>query len=368
MEANKNSGVKLTIIISICSIFIGAIIMYSLFYFFPTELSSVTNVNKLEKEVTVTDEGIADAVEKIYDAVVVVETYNNNRAISSGTGFVYKVDGDKAYIMTNNHVIEGGNKVNVTFTDGDTITTKIVGGDEYADIAVLSVDKDDIISVAEIGNSEEARVGDTVFATGAPLDSAYSWTVTRGILSGKDRMVAVSTDNSYTSDWIMKVLQTDAAINSGNSGGPLANSNGQVIGVNSLKLASTGVEGMGFSIPIEDALEFASKLENGEEIVRPLLGVSMYNLSNLQYAQMEGLKVPEGLTSGVVVAEVSDDSSADKAGLKPNDIIVKLDDEEVTDVATLKYYLYKHEVGDNVKISYYRDGKLKTASVKLVAE
>ena len=167
--------------------------MYGLFYFFPTKLSSVTNINKLEKEVTVNENGISDAVEKIYDAVVVVETYNNGRGIASGTGFVYKLTGNGyAYILTNNHVIEDGNEIYVTFTDGKRVRTNIIGSDSYADIAVLSVSEDAIISVAELGSSVDAKVGDTVFATGAPLDSAtYSWTVTRGIVSGKDRMTTV---------------------------------------------------------------------------------------------------------------------------------------------------------------------------------
>lgn len=369
METNKNkkqkSNVVVTVVLSISCVFIGAIIMYSLFYFFPTKLSSVTNINKLEKEVTVTETGIADAVEKIYDAAVVVETYKNNRGISSGTGFVYKVEGDKAFILTNNHVIDGGDEVKVVFTNGNVEKTKVLGKDNFADIAVLQVDKSKIIKVAELGSSSKSRVGDTVFATGAPLANEYSWSVTRGILSGKDRMVAVSTDNNRGSDWIMKVLQTDAAINSGNSGGPLANSNGEVIGINSLKLAASGVEGMGFAIPIEDALSIATKLEKGDKIKRPILGVMMFDLSNAIYGQMGGVNVPEGLTSGVVVKEVENGSSADKGGLKPNDIIIKINDAKADTVARLRYELYKHQIGDKIKITLYRDGKLKDVNIKL---
>lgn len=362
---NRTRGWRQTILLMICSIFLGAVIMYSLFYFFPTQLSSVTNINKLEKEVTVNEKGISDAVDKIFDAVVVVETYNGNKGIAGGTGFVYKVDKNKAYIMTNNHVIEDGNKVYVTFTNGEKVATEIVGGDSYADIAVLSVDSSKIISVAEIGSSEEAKVGDTVFATGAPLDTAYSWTVTRGIVSGKERMVPVSTDNGV-SDWIMKVLQTDAAINSGNSGGPLANSNGEVIGVNALKLVDSGIEGMGFAIPIEDALEFAERIETGEKIKRPTLGITMFDVSNYSYVYYYNIPVPEGLNSGVVVMEVDSGSSASKAGLKPKDIIVKVDGKDVPSLAYLRYYLYMHEVGDTITVSYYRDGNLKTTSFKLL--
>ena len=240
------------IIYYLIAFFVGCLAMYAVVYYFPTSITQ--NITKLEKDVTVTDKGIADAVEKVYDAVVVVSTYQDDTYTASGTGFVYKKDNKTYYILTNHHVIDGGNKVTVSFTDGTVLETKVVGSDQYADIAVLTVESDKDLSVVEIGKSEDSRVGDTTFAVGAPLDSAYSWTVTRGILSGKDRMVEVSLSNNKNSDYVMKVLQTDAAINSGNSGGPLCNSNGEVIGITSLKLVSSGVEGMGFAIPIEFAI------------------------------------------------------------------------------------------------------------------
>ena len=204
------------------------------------------------------------------------------------------------------------------------------------------------------------RVGDTVFAIGAPLDSeVYSWTVTRGILSGKDRKVEVSTSNSYFSDWIMNVLQTDAAINSGNSGGALCNSNGQVIGITNMKLADSTIEGMGFAIPIEDATKFADTLISGEDTTRPVLGITMQDATYTQ----DGEKV-----SGVVVSEVSSGSAADKAGLKSGDIILELDDEEVNSIASLRYALYKYKVGDVVTVKYSRDGKTATTKVTLQSE
>lgn len=209
-------------IVYIVVFFLGCLLMYGVIYKYPAILH--TNLTKVEKNVTITDNGIAEAVEKVYDAVVVVATYADEKMISSGTGFVYKVNNNDAYILTNNHVIEGGNSVNVTFTNGNVINTEIIGADALSDIAVLKVKKSDIISVAEIGKSDNLRVGDTSFAVGAPLDSIYSWTVTRGIISGKDRMVEVKLNNN--GDYVMKVLQTDAAINSGNSGGPLCNANG----------------------------------------------------------------------------------------------------------------------------------------------
>ena len=348
----------------IVTFLVGGLGTYIILNYLPANQKNTNNNEKvIEEKVTITDKGIASAVKKIYDAVVVVETYKNNKLISSGTGFVYKKSGDIAYVLTNHHVINGGDRVNVTFTNGENVETKIIGSDSYADIAVLSVSSSKIISLVKIGNSEAADVGDTVFAVGAPLESAYSWTVTRGILSGKDRMVEVSINNSGTSDWVMKVMQTDTAINSGNSGGPLANVNGEVIGVTSLKLVSSGVEGMGFAIPIEDAIEYATKIENGEEIIRPYLGVSMVDAS---YAIYYGAIYPEGADNGVFVSLVEKNSPADVAGLKEGDIIVKIGDSKVTSVAVLRYNLYKYKSGDNITISYYREDLLKVANVKLV--
>jgi len=356
----------ISVVVGILAFFLGAIAMYGVIYFFPTSITTITT--KLEKDVTVTDKGIADAVEKVYDSVVVVKTYKNDKVMSSGTGFVYKTEGKKAYILTNTHVIENGDQIKVVFTNGKEEEVKIVGSDEYADIALLSIDKDKIVAIAEIGKSDTLRVGDTTFAVGAPLDSAYSWSVTRGIISGKDRLIEVAVSNSKSADWVMSVLQTDAAINSGNSGGPLANSNGEVVGITSLKLVSSGVEGMGFAIPIETAIGYAEKFLSGEKITQPYLGVSMINISEAYYyKEFYDFVKNSNLEEGVVLAEIEKDSAADKAGLKSGDIVVSLNDNKVTSVAYLRYYLYKHEAGDAVKIKYYRDGKLNEVKVKLTA-
>ncbi len=232
MKKDK-SNVLVYVVIFMVALGIGSIGMYyAIRYFKPL---SQTVVNKLEKEVTVTDNGIADAVEKLYDAVVVVESYQNGTMVSSGSGFVYKTEGEKSYILTNNHVISGASEVKVKFTNNRTETVKVVGSDEYSDIGVLSIDKDKIIKVAEIGKAADTRLGDTAFVIGTPLASEYSWTVARGIISGKDRLVEVNASNSSVASWVMNVMQTDAAINSGNSGGPIANANGEVIGITNMK-------------------------------------------------------------------------------------------------------------------------------------
>lgn len=357
---NKTSNKKI-FLVGIAMFFIGAIGLYLLIYFFPDPFMKTITEEREVRNVTVTDTGIADAVEKIYDAVVVVKTYRDGSLYATGTGFVYKEDGDTAYILTNNHVIEDGDEIYVEFTDGSNVITTVEGADVYSDIAVLSLSSEHVTTVAQIGSSEDARVGDTVFTVGAPIDSStYSGTVTRGILSGKNRLVSVSTTNNSTSDMMMSVLQTDAAINSGNSGGPLANANGEVIGITSLKLSSgsstsASIEGMGFAIPIETALNYAEKLEQGETIVRPQLGITMSNLSDAIYRHYSELRNID-IDSGVYVEEVSSGSPAEKGGLKVGDIIISADGEDVPNLAYLRYLLYNHDVGDTMSLTVYRNG------------
>ena len=361
---NKDNSKLNTIVIAILAFFIGAGAFYAVLKIYPTVF--IKETTKLEKNVTINDTGLAESVEKVYDSVVVVSTYKNGKGVASGTGFVYKKDGNKAFIMTNNHVIEDGNQILVTFTNQKETEVTVVGSDKYADIAVLSVDSDEIISVAELGSSKDARIGDTAFAVGAPLDNAYSWTVTRGIVSGKDRLVEVSTSNSSSSDWVMSVLQTDAAINSGNSGGPLANANGEVIGVTSLKLVSNGVEGMGFAIPIETALDYANKIINGEEISQPYLGIYMINVADAYYSrEYYNILSALNVTSGVLVTDVEKGSDAEKGGLQKDDVIIKVDDTEISSLAYFRYVLYSHSVGDTISVTVNRNGVEKVLSVAL---
>ncbi len=347
------SGGKLVaifIVTVILSVLIGAGSMVLVFHFYPDlTKDNVTNVTRLEKEISITDEGIADAVDKIYDSTVIVKTYRRNQLYATGTGFVYKKVNGIYYLLTNYHVIQDGDKIEVVFTDNSIGSVTVKGGDKYSDIAVLTYQTDDVLDIAEIGSSVDMRIGDTVFAIGSPLDSSvYSWSVTRGVLSGKDRKVEVSTSNSSANDWIMQVLQTDAAINSGNSGGPLCNSNGAVIGINNMKLITSGVEGMGFAIPIEEAAAYADAIINGKNITRPKMGIAMSDDRN-----------------GVMVDSVTAGSAAAQAGLQKGDIIIAIDKEKIVNVASLRYTLYKYEVGDTITIKYLRNGKEQTTNMKL---
>ena len=308
----------------------------------------VIETTKTIKDVTITDTGIADAVEKVYDSVVTVKNYVRNQLYSTGSGFVFKVDNKYGYILTNYHVISGGNEVSVVFTNNKDEKVTIVGYDEYSDIAVLAVDKSLVLATAQIGSSNDMRIGDTTFAVGTPVDSSvYSWSVTRGILSGKDRMVQV--DN-----YVMSVLQTDTAINSGNSGGPLCNSNGEVIGITNMKLASSQIEGMGFAIPIEDAVKNAETIISGKKISRPYLGISIYDSNNYF-----------NNTSGVYVESVEKNGAAYNAGIKSGDKILKVNGVEIANTSYFRYQLYKYNIGDKIKITIERNGIEKTLTVTL---
>lgn len=336
--------VVMTFIICLCA--------FGVFYKYYLK-NMVIETTKLVKDVTITETGIADAVEKVYDSVVVVETYVNGKAYSSGTGFVFKTDDDYGYILTNSHVISNSSSVYVTFTNGEKYEVKLIGNDEYSDIAVLRVDKEYVLNVAEIGKSSDLRVGDTAFAVGAPVDALiYSWSVTRGIISGSDRLVTVTLEDNST--YVMNVIQTDAAINSGNSGGPLCNANGEVIGITNLKIASSTIEGMGFAIPIENAVTTAESLIDGKAITRPYLGVSIYDASNIF-----------NNNSGIYIEYVESGSAASKAGLEKGDKITKVNDKEVSTVAYFKYELYKYSVGDKITITYKRNSKEYTTKVTL---
>lgn len=363
----NNNQVSIPVVIILCIVLslisggLGAYLMIS------TRQNTTTTTNGITTSTAKLTEtnSIADAVSKVYDAVVVVEVYNNNQLASTGTGFVYKKANGKAYLMTNNHVISGGKTVKVLFQNGDELEATTVGSDTYSDIAVLSVKDSDKIVAATTGASDKSTVGDTVFTVGSPEGSDYAGTVTKGILSAKDRLVEVALSNSQTSDYYMQVLQTDAAINPGNSGGPICNTNGEVIGITNMKLVDDTVEGMGFAIPIEDALKVAEVLEKDGKVSRPYIGISMLDLSNSYYLWQSGIMVPENVNNGVAVVKVESNSPADKAGIKKGDIITKLAGKDTKSLAEFRYELYKHSPNDSVEVTYIRDGKEQKTKLTL---
>lgn len=374
-EKNNKKGLSVAIIVGIIVLLLVAIGDIVVNYVPLKEIFSKNVKYVTEKEVTVTDTGIRDAVSKLYNASVIVEVGSTKDKLSGwGSGFVYKKDSKYGYIFTNHHVVEGAKYIKIVLADESEVEGELVGSDEYADVAVVKIPADKVIAVAEIGKSEDVLVGDTIFAIGTPVSLEYSFTVTRGILSGKNRMVEMTSSSKGSSifqtsgdSWYMNLLQIDASINSGNSGGPLANSNGQVIGITNSKLSSstmsgTSIENIGFAIPIEDALAVAEYLESNGKVTRPVLGVTMTSVEGAEY---NGVNISDKITSGAVVTDVSSGSTADDAKLKKGDVIIKLDDYNIKDYKYLKYYLYRYRVGDKVKLTYIRDGKEKTVEVTL---
>ena len=374
METTKKGTkvVVISIVVGIVLIFaIAGVITLGCLGVFKTEN---VNITKTEKEVTVTDEGIADAVDKIYDAVVIVETGNSKDSITGwGSGVVYDKDDKYAYILTNHHVVDDAKYVLIEYTDESQTEAEIVGSDEIQDIAVLKVPVDTILAVAEVGSSNDLELGDTVFTVGTPVGLSYKFTVTRGILSGKDRLCQMSSSNSsyygmmtQSNTWYMSLLQVDATINSGNSGGPLANSNGQIVGITNSKLSSSystvSIENMGFAIPIEDAMNVASQIRKDGKVTRPFFGVSVSPISN---ASRLGVEIDSSVTTGALVTSVENGSTAADAGIKVGDVITKIGNDELKNYKYFRYYLYRHSIGEKVTFTYLRDGKEKTVEVTL---
>lgn len=330
-----------------------AVILYIKFY--PIESKVITeSINKT----IVNETGIEESIKNVYDAVVTVTSYIDDTKVGTGSGFIYKKDDNKGYILTNCHVIDDSNRFEIILSNGETVEAKLLGKDEYSDIAVLSIDKDKVTKVATLGDNDLIEVGNTVFTVGSPMGEEYSGSVTRGIISSKERTVE-------TDDVVTTVIQTDASINPGNSGGPLVNLAGEVIGITSMKLASTQIEGMGFAIPINDVKEYVKYLEEGKEISRPALGVSMINATDRYKLYYYRINVSSNVDSGVVIAKIQNNAPADKAGLKVGDVITRIDDKKVENISKLRYYLYKYSIGDKITITFMRDGKEKTTQVTL---
>ena len=331
-------------------------------YFLMKDKTYTTKVPTVNKKVTITsNDSINESVQKIYDSVVVISNYRNGRLAGYGSGFVYKKDSKTGYIMTNNHVVEGASEIKVTLNSGEEVDAKVLGTDSYMDIAIVSIDADKVMNVAEIGDSSKSKLGDTIFTVGTPISTDYAGTVTKGIISGENREITVTNNGK---SFVMEAIQIDASINPGNSGGPLANINGEVIGVNSVKLVENSIEGMGFAIPIEVAMSQITKLEKGETIERPLIGISSYDLSMAVY--LGRTDINSNIKNGVLVNSVQEGSDAAEAGILKDDIITKVDGKEVKSSAHLKYLLYKHEIGDSVKLTIYRENKEKELTLKLV--
>ena len=345
--------------------------------------STNNNSNTVTQTSYKNETSTTQAVNKVKDAVVSVITYSSNRQsslfgtdetdtdpdsqqiASEGSGVIYKKNGNDAYLVTNTHVINGASKVDIRLADGTKVPGEIVGSDTFSDIAVVKISSEKVTTVAEFGDSSQLNVGETAIAIGSPLGSEYANTVTQGIISSLDRTVSLKSEDGQAIS--TKAIQTDTAINPGNSGGPLVNIQGQVIGITSSKIASNGktsVEGLGFAIPSNDAQNIIKQLETDGKVTRPALGIQMVNLANVGANDLRKLNIPSSLTSGVVVRSVQSNMPAN-GHLQKYDVITKVDDKEIASSTDLQHALYNHAIGDTIKITYYRNGKEETTSIKL---
>lgn len=350
--------------------------------------SNQANTTSVSNVQYTNDTSTTQAVEKVQDAVVSVINYQtqSSNSLSSifgniessdelavageGSGVIYKKDGDTAYIVTNNHVISGAEKIDILLASGEKLSGELVGADTYSDIAVIKIAADKVTTIAEFANSDTIKVGETAIAIGSPLGSVYANTVTQGIISSLSRTVTLQTEDGQTIS--TNAIQTDTAINPGNSGGPLINIQGQVIGINSSKITSSSVsssgvavEGMGFAIPSNDAVQIINQLETNGKVTRPALGVQMVNLTDLSTSQLEkaGLANTD-LTSGVLIVSTQSGLPAD-GKFEPYDVIIEIDGETIENKSDLQSELYKHQIGDTITVTYYRNNKKMTVDIKL---
>lgn len=387
-ETRKSNNSRTTFLAGLFGVVIGALIVLLLvpklieFGLYTNDdnnnqITEETEKSSVSQGVSVDVQSeITDAVSKVSDAVVgVINLQRTNfwegqiSEAGAGSGVIYKKAGNSAFIVTNHHVIRDATGIEVTLSNGDRLEAKLVGSDPLMDLAVLEVDGKKIKKVAEFGTSSSLKPGEPAIAIGNPL-GFLEGTVTAGIISNIERTIPIDTDGDGAPDWNAEVIQTDASINPGNSGGALINIAGQVIGINSSKIAQSAVEGIGFAIPIDAAKPIIEQLEKYGEVKRPFLGVSLQDLTEIPaYHIQETLKLPKNVEAGTVVMEVVPGSPAHRAGIQELDVITELDGVKIANVLELRKHLYnKKKVGDNMKITFYRGGKKQEKTVKLVEQ
>lgn len=335
--------------------------------------STTTTTNSIKVDVTTQ---VTEVVEKVSPGVVGVTNIQlradfwqqqDGNEQGTGSGVIYKIEDEYAYVVTNYHVIEGADTVEVVLVDETHIEAEVLGSDMFSDLAVLRMDSGEVDTIVEMGSSEHLKVGEPAIAIGNPLGHMFSGSVTLGVISGTQRTIPVDFDMDGRADWQAEVIQTDAAINPGNSGGALINIDGQLIGINSMKINQTAVEGIGFAIPIDTAQPLIEELEKTGEVVRPYLGIEIYSLDEVPQVEWQrSLNLPEEVEGGIYIWSIEPFSPADQAGLKRLDVITALDGEEVMGTIDLRKVLYQEKkIGEDLSVTFYRDGEKKETTIKL---
>lgn len=321
-----------------------------------------TQITEVVEEVTPTVVGITNIQQRS-------DFFEQQEGIEAGTGsgVIYKNNDGTAFVVTNHHVIEGADTVEVVLYDDTHIEAEIVGSDLFSDLAVLRMEGAAVDKVIEIGTSESIKVGEPAIAIGNPLGLYLSSTVTQGVISGTERTIPQDFNQDGRADWQAEVIQTDAAINPGNSGGALINIYGQLIGINSMKINQAAVEGIGFAIPIDHALPIIEELETTGEVTRPYLGVEIYSLDEVPQTEWrDTLNLPSEVDGGVYVWNVEPLSPADQAGLERLDVITELDGNPIMNMIDLRKVLYQEkEIGETIQVTYYRNGERIETDIEL---
>lgn len=395
MRQQKKGGSKLGYFLTgLIGVIVGALLVWTILPSVSDSLPTGTNssnTNKVPTEQVSTEvtTNVTDAVDKAKDAVVGITNIQEQQTpedifgnggttgqdsteekegvdSGSGSGVVYKKEGGKAFIVTNNHVVENADELEVTLADGKKVKAELVGTDPWTDLAVITMDAKHATTVTTFGDSDKLKQGETVIAIGNPLGLDLYGSVTTGVISGTDRTVPMDINGDGTPDWNAEVLQTDAAINPGNSGGALINLAGQTVGINSMKISESTVEGLGFSIPINTVIPIIEQLESKGTIERPAMGVSLIDLTEIPaFYQKQTLNLPTDVTEGVIIGEVENGSAADEAGIEQYDVVVEMDGEKVSNSIELRKVLYSKKVGDSVKVKVYRSGEIVNKTIKL---
>ncbi|WP_112182796.1 S1C family serine protease [Paraliobacillus zengyii] len=333
------------------------------------------NLQSLSLDVTTQITGI---VADVSPAVVGIENIQSEATFwdqesseaGTGSGVIYKKADNRAFVVTNHHVIEGADQIEVILSDGTRLAAELKGTDLFTDLAVLEMDGEAVNHVIEIGNSDEVKVGEPAIAIGNPLGLNLSGSVTQGVISGKQRAIPQDFDGDGRADWQTEVIQTDAAINPGNSGGALLNVNGHLIGINSMKIAQSAVEGIGFAIPIDAAVPVINELETEGQMRRAFLGVEAYSLGDVAQVEWQrSLNLPNDVESGIYLQRIEPMSPAAEAGLEPYDVIIALDDQEIGNIIDLRKHLYQvKEPGDEMVVTYYRGKEKNQVTIKLTEQ
>jgi len=319
---------------------------------------------------------ITDVVDNVSPAVVGVNNIQHSGdfwdreedgQLFTGSGVIYKRNGGYAYVITNHHVVEGADELEVVLFDDTDLQAELLGSDLFSDLAVLRMDAKHVKKTVERGSSADVKVGEPAITIGNPLGHMFAGSVTQGVISGKQRTIPQDFDQDGRPDWQTEVIQTDAAINPGNSGGALINIEGQLIGINSMKINEEAVEGIGFAIPIDSAWPIVQELERTGKVTRPFLGVEIYSLAEVPQSEWQNtLSLPGDIEGGVYVWSVEPLSPAAQAGMNRLDVIVALDGKEVMNMIDLRKILYQEKkVGDTVRVTYYRDGQKGETTIKL---